>query len=354
MKRFFTFAVAAALAAGFSNSAWSQGGQSGGGGASGGAGGSGGTGGSGTAGTSGAAGTAGTPGTAGATGNPGASGSPANAGAAGRTQIGVGQNQAGANAQAQGQAGFNANSPWFNDPGARQQLNLNDNQFNQLNRAYRNSLNRRNLVAGQDSGNAAARNQQQLQQRNRLNAGRGTDNAAAQRQLRQGNQTQFNGEFNSTLDQVFTDPQMRQRYDQLNRQYQGPNAFNDPQVQQQLNLTADQQRQLRRLSTQWRTQMNELRRAGRSDPGMTQQQWSAMQQQYQSQLGGILTPTQQQAWFQMTGDQYNFPVDAYRMDQDQGSNIDPPTVDEDPGLQERNVGPYGGNRQSGTGQDSVR
>jgi hypothetical protein len=292
MKRLLTFAFAAALAAGFTNSAWSQGGQDGGGGTSGGTGGTGGAGGAGTSGTSGTSGTAGTAGASGTTNS-----TQGAAGAAGSAQFGAGQNQFGANLQAEGQfSASNRNfgqvhrTPWFNDPGVRQQLNLNDNQFNQLSRAYQDAYTRYN------QGAAGLKNtlpeQQRMQQLQRL-------------------QARFHQDFNTSLDTTFTDPRLRQRYNQLNWQYQGPMAFNDPLMRQQLNLTPDQQQQLRRLGYRWHQQLGGMRGPGGNNPRLTQQQWNALRVQYQNQLGGILSPAQQQAYSQLIGQPYDFPVNMY-------------------------------------------
>jgi hypothetical protein len=270
MKRFLTFAIAAALAAGITHSAWSQGGQTGGAKTSDGTG------------TSDTAETAGTPGTA---------------DAAGRTQLEARQNQAGANLQPQRQLGGQARGfdqlnriPWFNDPGARQQLNLNNNQFNQLTRAYQDAYARYNQ--GVTGLNNTLTEQQRMQRLQQL-------------------QARFNQDLGTTLDTTLTDPQLRQRYSQLNWQFQGPMAFHDPGIQRQLNLTSDQQHQMRRLAADWRRQLNELQRLTGSDPGLTQQQWNAFRVQYRDRLGTILTPAQRQTWTQLIGRPHDFQMEAY-------------------------------------------
>jgi len=199
--------------------------------------------------------------------------------------------------QGQADIGFNQQSissrPFFNDRGVRQQLNLNDNQFNQLNRGYQDAYTRynRELEGLNNNNNNNNLNDQQRMQR--------------AQQL----ESQFNQDFNTSRDSAFTDPQMRSRFDQLNRQHQGFNAFNDPQIRQQMNITRDQQQQLRRLSSDWREQMQQFRR--NSNSNLTPEQWSQLQAQYQQQLTGLLTPQQQQMWSGMVGEQYNFPMEAY-------------------------------------------
>jgi hypothetical protein len=220
------------------------------------------------------------------------------AGATATTQTGARQNRLSTNSNLQAEGQFSAANrafnpvnptPWFNDPGARQQLMLKDNQFNQLNRAYQDAFARYNQAVTRLNNNLPE--QQRMQQLQQL-------------------QARFNQEFDAGLNNAFTDPQFRQRFNQLNWQFQGPMAFNDPAIRQQLNLTPAQQRQLRQINMQWRQQLNQLRLAGQADPNLTQQ-WMTFQTQYRNQLGGILTPTQQQTFHQLLGQQYAFPVNTY-------------------------------------------
>jgi hypothetical protein len=286
MKRLLTFTVAAAVAAGFSNSAWSQGGQGGG-----------------TSGTAGASGTSGTAGTSGAGGTAGVTGTPGSAAgaqgtAAGQTQIGAGQAQVGVGARGQGQ--FSASpgnfdpinpTPFFNDAGARQQLNMNNNQFNQLSRAYQNAYTR--YSQGVTGLNRNLTEQQRMQQMQQLRA-------------------RFNQDFDTSLNTTFSDPQVRSRFNQLNWQFMGPSAFNDPRVRQQLNLTPDQRQQLGRLARAWHQQLAGARPLDPNNPSsMNDQQWIAFRTQYRNQLGTILTPAQQQVYQQLVGQPYDFPVNVY-------------------------------------------
>jgi hypothetical protein len=191
-----------------------------------------------------------------------------------------------------GASGTNANvsgvssTPFFSDPGVRRQLNMNNTQFNSLNRAYQNAYNRYNQATRNLAPNLnEAQRAQQLQQL----------------------QSQFNSDLAGTVNGTFTNPQTLNRYNQLNRQFMGFNAFNDPQVRQQLNLSADQMRQLRTLNNNWRQQLQQFRRgAGNDLSNVNQQQWSQMWQQYATQLNGVLTPDQQQTWAQLVGQPYTF------------------------------------------------
>jgi hypothetical protein len=300
MKRFIALAAVAALAAGVTDTAWSQGGQ--GGGPAGGA-------------TSRSTGAAAAPNRA--AGAPAAAQAPGNAAA--NAQLGAGQNQIGGGFQARTipGAGVNTSAPWFNNPMIRQQLNLTDAQLNQLTRTYQDPfINRNAAITGQGTATAAAQRQRALQEfqaRQNANGTPGTANAAAQRQqqLDAFQNRAVNDNFNTTLDQVLTDPQTRQRFDQLNRQYMGPFAFNDPLVQRQLNLTPDQQLALRKLAAGWQRSLSEMRQSNQEDPSLSQQQWNNFLTQYQDQLSTILTPAQQQQWNQLVGDRFDFPMATY-------------------------------------------
>jgi hypothetical protein len=194
----------------------------------------------------------------------------------------------GANANRNANTNFNGvrQNPFFTDPGARQQLNMNDNQFNTLNRAYQQAYDRYNQsVNGLNSSLTEQQRQAQMQQFG----------------------TQFNDDLNGSLNSTFSDPQQRARYDQLNRQFSGLDAFNDSAIQQQMNLTPQQQQQLRQLAAQWRDQMNQFGSGGNVDTN----QWSQMSSQYYDQLNSMLTPEQQDTWRQLTGERHNFPPSVY-------------------------------------------
>ncbi len=102
---------------------------------------------------------------------------------------------------------------------------------------------------------------------------------------------------------------MRARYDQLYRQSLGFNAFNQPAIQSQLNLTPQQQVQIRQLAQNWRQQLRQFEVNGNFN--LAPNQWSTMYNQYWNQLNGILTPQQQQIWLQLTGQRYPFPANTY-------------------------------------------
>jgi len=219
------------------------------------------------------------------------------AGRAGRVNANNNTSANGNNNRLNGNGNFNfsgiSQNPFFNDPGVRQQLNLNDNQFNNLNRAYQTAYARYNQALNNLDANLTP--QQREQQMLRL-------------------QNQFNTDLNQSVNSTFTDPQLRNRFGQLNRQFQGFNAFNEPGIQRQLNLTNEQRNQIRQLAAQWRTQLQQFSRGDGTDSGsvnITPEQWSQLSSQFYDQLNSILTPQQQQQWNQLTGQRYNFPASAY-------------------------------------------
>ena len=266
--------------------------------------------------TSGATGSPGAPGTAGAPGNGGAAGVPQNSsvngnsgagdavggaangvgvGATGQQRSAAGLSNSGVTGQSRQGNDFNGvnQRPLFSDPGARQQLGLNDSQFSNLNRSYQEAYGRYNQgVEALDSSLTAEQRQERMQQL----------------------QGTFNNEFNRSLGSAITNPEMRTRYSQLDRQYQGFNAFNDQAVQRQLNLTPQQTLQVQRMAADWHNQMQQVTRGGGTDANgqqLNQQQWTAMQSQYSDKLNSVLTPEQQRTWSQLTGQRYNFPSSAY-------------------------------------------
>jgi len=374
MNRFLAFTLAVVATVGFAATAWSQAGQAGGAGDAGGTADAGantfgsagantaGTAGASTAETAGAAGTAGVSGTAGASGAagvPGTAGAPGGAGAAGRAgtggTAGVGATGAGGIAPSGvrnssvgaigvdpanvgqnrlnngGQFEFNGinQTPFFTDPGVRRQLGLNDNQFNTLNRSYNSAYGR--YRAGLDGLNPTLTDQQREQQIMLL-------------------QNQFNSDFGRSLDTTFNNPQFRSRYDELNRQYMGFNSFNDPAIQRQLNLSPQQQLQVRRLAADWRKQMQQATRGNGTDAiatSISPEQWSQMHSQYWDQLNSVFTPQQRQTWSQLTGQRYNFPPNAYFPPDNSGPrgivNPNPaPGFDRDFGNSKGRIVPFGG------------
>jgi hypothetical protein len=173
----------------------------------------------------------------------------------------------------------------------RQQLNLNANQFNSLNRSYLDAWS--NFNRGMTAMNNNLTEQQRAQQLQQL-------------------QNRFDQEFTRSVDTTFSDPRFRTRFNQLSWQFQGPAAFNDPMIRQQLNLTPQQQREFRRLAGEWRQQIQRLRRSGNdANQELTQQQFAQLQQQLQDQMMAVLTPQQQRVWPQIYGTPFVYPFNSF-------------------------------------------
>ena len=183
-----------------------------------------------------------------------------------------------------------AENPFFTDPGAQQQLQLNAAQAAQLNRAYRNAFD--------------------LYQRGLQSLPPDLSDAERQQRLQE-LQSRFNQNYGRAVDSMFTNPRLRQRFDQLNWQFQGVGAFNDAQLQQQMNLTPEQQQQFAAMTDQWNQQLQQLRQLAASNPALANQRFARLQGQFGNQMSGVLTPQQQQMWPQMMGRPYNFPPAAY-------------------------------------------
>jgi hypothetical protein len=303
MSRFLTFAAAGALATCIGATGWSQDSQSGG---------------AGTAGASGGAGAAAATGQASAGANTGAT-----------VQPGTGQLQTGGNVPGQGQLGsapFPNNDynftgprqiPFFTDPAVRRQLALNQNQFNRLNQAHQDAFMQFNQGVGRLGSNLTP--QQRMQQMQLL-------------------ENQFNQQFGQTLDTTFTDPRFRTRFNQLNWQFQPFDAFREPMVRQQLQLTPQQQRQMRTLAAQWRQQMQRMRRAGNDiDPTLADEQFAQMQAQFQQQMDQLLTPQQRQSWNQLIGERFTFPRTAF-FPQNTAGTADRGTPPGTPGVSTQSAG----------------
>lgn len=196
-----------------------------------------------------------------------------------------------------GMQGSIGQTPWFADQSIRQQFKWNDDQYNRLNTAYQKSY---------------SSYQQEL---NRLNS-----LPAEQRQQRMSElQGNFWKDFSTTTNEVITDPQQRQRYNQLYLQYRGYGAFEDPMIAQKLNLTDEQRQKLRQFGTEWSTQMGTLGQSYRTDREGATKRFQQMQSQSGERINSVLTPEQQRSWREMTGESYQFQPGVYFQGSTSGS-----------------------------------
>ncbi|MDY3562246.1 hypothetical protein R5W23_003708 [Gemmata sp. JC673] len=115
----------------------------------------------------------------------------------------------------------------------------------------------------------------------------------------------YYADWNKGARDVFNDTQ-RSRYQQMNYQYGGFGTLYDPEVQRQLNLTAEQQRNLRAQYDWSNQQLGDIHRVGATDATkgaqMYRDYWTARQDRFNK----YLTAEQQKTWNQMVGDPYSF------------------------------------------------
>lgn len=204
-------------------------------------------------------------------------------------ETGINPGQVSPNAQAAWSFGGWNQNPWFFDPRIQQQLQLTDEQREQLRHLYSQFWGRYNqgLTGLQDQlGDAGTR--------------------LRRRELGQTLQNDFVGSINSLI----SDPLQRQRFGQLMLQYQGFNAFNDPTVQQRLDLTERQLEQLERLQQDWNEKMQALSdespRARNIDA-----RFNELRQEAGERIGNVLTDEQRRMWLEMLGTPFDFPPDIY-------------------------------------------
>lgn len=181
-------------------------------------------------------------------------------------------------------------SPWFSNPTIRQQLQLNDEQFNKLNNAYTQSYTRYNQgLTGLDSKLNESQRAQRLQE------------------LHQG----FNNEFYKSADGLFGNDTSRQRFNQMDWQYRGYGAFNDPNIQKQLNLTDEQRQRLSRYSDEWNNQMGTWRRDYTTDREGTATRFRDARRESQNRINSVLNPEQRRMWSDMVGKPVDLPEEVY-------------------------------------------
>jgi hypothetical protein len=181
-------------------------------------------------------------------------------------------------------------TPWFGNAGIRRQLKLDDAQYNRLNQGYVQYWTPYNQTV---TGFPADINEAERQKR--LAEAYGT----------------FNRGFTKTTGEVFTDPQIRDRYNQLNLQYQGYAAFNDPTVQERLRLTDEQRQAFHRYYNDWNKQMDTYAREYPTNREVVTKEWPNTWKQTRERINTTLTPEQRRTWTEMIGEPYEFTPDVY-------------------------------------------
>jgi hypothetical protein len=195
-----------------------------------------------------------------------------NQGTTAQAQVGVG-------AQGGFYQGTMGQTPWFNEPQAQQQLKLSDAQANQLRKAYAGYW-------SQYQQGLAANNGQQPAKMGDLTNG-------------------FNNQLLQAAQGTLS-PAQFQRFQQLHMQAQGFNYINNPQVQQQLNLTAAQRQKLSTFDEQHAQQFNDLNKMASTNAQEATKQYQTLRTQYNDMLNSTLTDQQRQVLRDLIGEPYNF------------------------------------------------
>jgi len=180
--------------------------------------------------------------------------------------------------------------PWFANDGVRRQLKIDDNQYNTLNKTYAQYWTPYNQAVESIPADL--------------------DDAERQRQIAAAYGKFHQGYYDNTA-KVFTDADTRNRYNQLNLQYQGYAAFNDPQVQARLKLTDEQRQNFNRYNTDWNKQMNTYATEYAKDREGVNKRFGDQWKQSRARINETLTPEQRRSWNEMTGEAHDFSADAY-------------------------------------------
>jgi Spy/CpxP family protein refolding chaperone len=121
----------------------------------------------------------------------------------------------------------------------------------------------------------------------------------------------FERDFAPAVSAVFADQTARQRYNQLYLQYQGYGAFQDPIVQQQLNLTPQQQQQFNQFATDWNRQYTTWVTTYPTNREHVGKAFREARRDARHRITTVLTPAQQTTWTNMTGHVYEFQPEVY-------------------------------------------
>jgi len=167
-----------------------------------------------------------------------------------------------------------------------------------------------------DVGKALNLNQQQVNKLNELTtqtqnryrdnySGLGNLTPAERMAKSQELNRQYTADWMKGAQGIFNQDQIA-RYQQFHYQYGGFNSLANPDVQQRLNLTADQMKTLGG-SIEWSNKrLQDIYQLSATDRNKADLEYRDYQQHYQAQLNKFLTPEQQRQWREMTGEPYKF------------------------------------------------
>lgn len=182
-------------------------------------------------------------------------------------------------------------SPWFGAENLRNELKLDDDQMERLNRAYGDTW-------------------RQMRANNQNNNG-GEQDAQARSQRLNEYRDRFDNEFTKSSRDIFRNPEQQARFNQLNLQYQGYGAFQNPRLQRQLNLNQTQNRQLQELYNDWNSEIEGLREGYASNREDATNRFNELRNRSNERFQGILNEQQRQSYNEMTGQPFDFGADTY-------------------------------------------
>lgn len=192
-------------------------------------------------------------------------------------------------------------SPWFSAEGLQDELELDDDQIKRLNDAYGATW-KQMRATGADSGRALdeeARSQRTNEYRDR-----------------------FDSEFAQSTSSVFRTPEQQQRFNQLQTQYQGYGAFDNPRLQRQFNLNDTQYRQLQELRREWDSELEGLRETYATNADEARNRFNGLRSSTDQRFQGILNDKQRQSYNEMTGQPFDFGADTFLRGRDANSGAD--------------------------------
>ncbi|MDZ4657165.1 MAG: hypothetical protein SH868_06250 [Bythopirellula sp.] len=192
-------------------------------------------------------------------------------------------------------------SPWFSAEGLNDELELDDDQVERLNQAY-------GATWKQLRANGAA-------------SGQALDEGARSRRLNE-YRDRFDSEFARSTSSVFRTPEQQRRFNQLQMQYQGYGAFDNPRLQRQFNLNDVQRRQLQDLRRDWDSEVENLRESYATNADAARNRFNDFRNTTNQRFQGILNDQQRQSYNEMTGQPFDFGADTFLRGRDTTSGGD--------------------------------
>lgn len=102
------------------------------------------------------------------------------------------------------------------------------------------------------------------------------------------------------------------RYDQINLQMTGINAFHQPEVAEKLNLTDEQKDKIASIESDLRKEMEGLREQNQGELRAAFQKMRQQQDEAKDKVVALLDDDQKAAWKEMTGKPFEMPAGEFR------------------------------------------